>query len=136
MIVSIMISTAVAKVLFMSLHLLLLDLVYPSWMDPPTLKCIYDLEKMVGCPVIRNSEDGEQFTGIGNVNSTLAEGIPVLSDDEGIIHLYPYRDSVRTMITEDCTEALVVSCGVRGMRKKTVERALESVIHYWNQLKE
>jgi DNA/RNA-binding domain of Phe-tRNA-synthetase-like protein len=97
---------------------------------------IYDKEKISGSVALRMSEKGEHFSGIGNVRSVLEKGIPVLSDDDGIIHLYPYRDSVRTMITESCKEALVVSCGVRGMRTKTVARALESVLHYWDQLKE
>lgn len=97
---------------------------------------IYDTEKIRGEPVIRLSEEGEHFRGIGNLHVDVEAGIPVLADDEGVIHLYPYRDSVRTMITEQCTEALVVACGVRGMKGKVVEQALESVQYYWEALKE
>ena len=97
---------------------------------------IYDIGNIIGEPVLRTSEQGEEFIGIGNKVSKLDEGIPVLADDEGVIHLYPHRDSMRTRITEDCENALVVACGVPGMKRKLLDSALESVRFYWRQLRE
>jgi DNA/RNA-binding domain of Phe-tRNA-synthetase-like protein len=97
---------------------------------------IYDMDNIIGEPVLRTAEQGEEFIGIGNKVSRLDAGIPVLADDEGVIHLYPHRDSMRTRITEECENALVVACGAPGMRRKLLDSALESVRFYWRQLRE
>ncbi|MGA1792563.1 MAG: B3/4 domain-containing protein [Thermoplasmatota archaeon] len=96
---------------------------------------IYDLDKVVGGPVIRMSKEGEEFIGIGDKVVELSADIPVLADDDGVIHLYPHRDSMRTRVTEDCRRALVVSCGAPGIRKKILDRTLEEVEYYWRQLR-
>ncbi|MGA1873815.1 MAG: B3/4 domain-containing protein [Thermoplasmatota archaeon] len=97
---------------------------------------IYDLDKMEGDPFLRMSSEGEDFIGIGDKVTKLEGGIPVLADDEGVIHLYPHRDSMRTRITEDCTSALLVSCGAPGMKKRLLAEALDEVNYYWRQLRE
>jgi DNA/RNA-binding domain of Phe-tRNA-synthetase-like protein len=95
---------------------------------------IYDVDRIEGELSLRLSLEGEQFVGIGNKVSALEKDIPVLADEEGIVHLYPHRDSMRTRITEECKNALVVACGAPGIRKKALDRALESVRFYWRQL--
>lgn len=97
---------------------------------------IYDIERIVGKPVLRKAIVGEEFIGIGGKVALLKEGIPVLADEEGVIHLYPHRDSIRTMITEECENALVVACGAPGIKLKLLDKALESVRFYWRQLSE
>lgn len=97
---------------------------------------IYDMGNIVGNIVLRAAGSGEEFVGIGNKTITLEEGIPVLADDEGVIHLYPHRDSMRTRITEECENALVVACGAPGIKRKLLDTALESVRFYWRQLRE
>ncbi len=96
---------------------------------------IYDMDCIVGELSLRLSVEKEEFMGIGRTVSALAEGIPVLADEEGVIHLYPHRDSLRTKITEDCQSALIVACGVSGIRKKLLVKAIESIQFYWRQLK-
>jgi DNA/RNA-binding domain of Phe-tRNA-synthetase-like protein len=97
---------------------------------------IYDMDRMGGGPVLRPAEAGEKFVGIGGVDSALEEGIPVLADDAGIIHLYPHRDCMRTRITEHTENALVVACGARGIKKKHLDAAVGEVEYYWRQLRE
>ncbi|MGA1820257.1 MAG: B3/4 domain-containing protein [Thermoplasmatota archaeon] len=96
---------------------------------------IYDLDKVVGGAVIRMSREGEEFIGIGDKVVELPADIPVLADDEGVIHLYPHRDSMRTRITEDCKRALLVSCGAPGIKKKLLVATLKEVEYYWRQLR-
>lgn len=96
---------------------------------------IYDLDRIAGEAVLRMSDEGEDFVGIGDKVAALTGEIPVLADDEGVIHLYPHRDSMRTRITENCQRALVVSCGAPGIKKKALERTLEEVEYYWRQLR-
>lgn len=97
---------------------------------------IYDLDHVVGELILRTATSGEEFIGIGNKMAKLDEGIPVLADEEGIIHLYPHRDSMRTRITEECENALLVACGAPGIKRKLLDTALESVRFYWRQLRE
>lgn len=97
---------------------------------------IYDLDRIVGEPVLRSSLEGEEFQGIGGKVMTLSGKVPVLADEEGIIHLYPHRDSMRTRVTENCRNALVVACGAPGIRKKMRDRAIEEVRYYFRQLEE
>jgi DNA/RNA-binding domain of Phe-tRNA-synthetase-like protein len=96
---------------------------------------IYDLDKLKGEVRLRLSSPGEEFIGIGNKIKDLEAGIPVLADDEGVIHLYPHRDCQRTMITEQCENALIVACGAPGMRQKLLVKAIEEVNYYWRQLR-
>jgi hypothetical protein len=43
---------------------------------------------------------------------------------------------MRTRITERCENALIVACGAPGIRRKLLEKSLESVKFYWRQLSE
>ncbi|MEA3559181.1 MAG: phenylalanine--tRNA ligase beta subunit-related protein [Candidatus Thermoplasmatota archaeon] len=97
---------------------------------------IYDLDRIEGKLTLRESSRGEGFRGIGGKDMELDDGIPVLSDEKGVIHIYPHRDCVRTMVTENCRNALIMTCGVPGMKIKLTEWALDEVMHYWNQVKE
>ncbi|MFO8051495.1 MAG: phenylalanine--tRNA ligase beta subunit-related protein [Thermoplasmatota archaeon] len=97
---------------------------------------IYDLDRIDGSLGLRLSREGEPFLGIGDKEKELQGGIPVLSDDEGIVHLYPHRDSQRTMVTKDCRNALIITCGVPGMKRKLTGWALDEVLHYWEQVRE
>jgi len=96
---------------------------------------IYDLDKVVGEAVLRMSREGEEFIGIGDKVAVLSGEVPVLADDEGVIHLYPHRDSMRTRITENCKRALLVSCGAPGIKKRLLDATLEEVEYYWRQLR-
>lgn len=97
---------------------------------------IYDMDRIDGELELRPSMEGEIFRGIGGKEQMIGKGMPVLADDSGLIHLYPHRDCTRTMVTQRCKRALIVACGVSGMKRNSTAIALEEVFHYWDQLKE
>ncbi len=91
---------------------------------------IYDLDKIKGSLVLRLSKRGEIFEPIGGSTEVLEEGIPVLADDEKILHLYPHRDSKYTMVRNDTKRVLVVACGVPRVPGELVKQAAEKAIEY------
>ncbi len=95
---------------------------------------LYDMDRIKGKLQLRPSADGEHFNGIGGVDEVLPAGLPVLSDEEGVLHLYPHRDCTRTKITQDCRNALVVACGAKGMMNSDLMEALSEVEYYFEQL--
>lgn len=95
---------------------------------------LYDMDRIRGELVLRPSTEGEPFKGIGGRDEALSAGLPVLSDDEGVLHLYPHRDCTRTKITQDCRNALVVACGAKGIGSNDLIEALSEVEYYFEQL--
>lgn len=95
---------------------------------------LYNMDAIEGNPCIGLTKGEEIFRGIGGKDQILESGIPVLTDDAGVMHLYPHRDSMRTRITEDTNSVLMVSCGARGIRKRQLQEALGYVRHYCSEL--
>jgi DNA/RNA-binding domain of Phe-tRNA-synthetase-like protein len=95
---------------------------------------LYDLDQVKGPLVMTLTEGGEEFRPIGGEACNLDKGVPVLMDDEGILHLYPYRDCMRTRITGDTVNALAVSCGVKGISDTDLGEALEKLDGYFYDL--
>lgn len=91
---------------------------------------IYDSERITGALILRMSEPGEPFIGIDGSRSTLESPVPVLADEKGIVHLYPYRDSRRTRITFGTSSVITVACGVEGMRGEDMGHALKRIWSY------
>ncbi|MEM0078608.1 MAG: phenylalanine--tRNA ligase beta subunit-related protein [Nitrososphaerota archaeon] len=91
---------------------------------------IYDLDKIVGVPVLRFAKPGEEFIDITGKVKKLEPHNIVLSDDVGIIHIFPHRDSLRTMIDWDTRRVLIIGCGVKGVPRDLVEYAVDRVLHY------
>jgi len=84
---------------------------------------IYDLGRVKGNLVLRTAAEGERFTPIGGREEVLTPSQIVLADEEKILHVFPHRDSVHTMVREDTKDVLVVACGVEGVREDTVVEA-------------
>jgi DNA/RNA-binding domain of Phe-tRNA-synthetase-like protein len=84
----------------------------------------FDMDKIIGEPILRYAVKGEKFYGIGMKNPIVLQGSEiVIADGDGVIAIYPYRDSERTKITESTRNALLVFCGVPGVAR---ERLLEA----------
>ncbi len=78
-----------------------------------------DVKKIAGKLEVRFSSKGEKFLGIGMKHEVELRGEEiVMSDDNGVIALYPHRDSERTKVTDQTIEVLTVSCGVPGIEDK------------------
>jgi len=95
---------------------------------------LYDMDRLKGDPRIVIAQGGEEFHPIGGQPISLDPGTPVLVDDAGVVHLYPYRDCMRTRITNDTQRALVVACGAKGIGDRYLEEAILAVRKYFRDL--
>jgi len=95
---------------------------------------IYDAGQLVGPLRMALTQGGEVFHPIGGEAITLGDGVPVLKDDSGPIHLYPYRDCMRTRITDRTRDALVIACGAKGIGRSYLEAALHEVGSFYRDL--
>jgi len=92
---------------------------------------IYDAGKIVGNVQLRLATSNEEFIDISNERHSLQGKEIVLADSNGVMHVFPYRDSFRTRVTEQTKKALIVGCGVpgieQGLTKLAVDRTMELI---------
>lgn len=92
---------------------------------------IYDADKIVGNVVLRLANSNEEFIDISNAKHTLQGKEIVLSDSNGVMHVFPYRDSLRTRVADQTKKILIVGCGVpgldQGLTKLAVDRTIELI---------
>ncbi|MEM2320277.1 MAG: phenylalanine--tRNA ligase beta subunit-related protein [Candidatus Bathyarchaeia archaeon] len=90
----------------------------------------FDADKIFGEKIIiRYAREGEEFCGIGVSKLVVMKGCEiVLSDDNGLIAVYPYRDSERTKITKETRRAVLVFCGVPGVGTSMLSRAMNIAV--------
>ena len=85
---------------------------------------IYDLSRAEPSFKIILSRGGEVFRPIGGEPERLPPNIPIFIDARGtVMHVYPHRDSIDTMIREDTEEVLIVAAGVPDVPVSTVRKA-------------
>ena len=90
------------------------------WPDEPPLTRIaiaaFDAAHTHGNIRMRLARAGESFLGIGMDAPVVLKGVEVLcEDDEGLIAIYPHRDSHRTRVTAGTTDTVFMTCGVPGI---------------------
>ncbi len=91
----------------------------------------FDADKLQGDLVLRHARKGEEFTGIGMEKPMVLEGKEaVVSDEEKLIAIYPYRDADSTKVTEATRNVLLLICGVPGIDKEILKRASEMTVDY------
>lgn len=92
---------------------------------------IYDANTIVGNVVLRLASSNEEFIDISSARHTLQGREIVLADSNGVMHVFPYRDSLRTRVTEQTKKVLIVGCGVpgieQGLTKLAVDRTIELI---------
>jgi len=86
----------------------------------------YDLDKVSGDVTLRIGTDGEWYAGHGKPRVNLS-GRYVLADDEGPFG-NPSSDSVRTCITQETTNALVVVFGPAGEAEDSLDWVGETIV--------
>ena len=92
---------------------------------------IYDLDYVVGEELrLRRAREGEPFQPIGREDMRLKGIEIVLSDEEGAMHIFPYRDSRRTMVRLETKNALVVGAGVPGVPEEDVKSSVEEILDF------
>lgn len=91
---------------------------------------LYDMDKIKGDLEIRYAKKGETFSPIGGKDEVLDEKQIVLADEEKILHVYPYRDSKLTIVSDETKNVLIVACGVSGVEKERVVLACKKAKEY------
>ncbi len=65
---------------------------------------------------MRLARAGESFLGIGMDAAVTLKGVEVVCEDsDGLVAIYPYRDSHRTRVTTATTDTVFMTCGVPGI---------------------
>jgi DNA/RNA-binding domain of Phe-tRNA-synthetase-like protein len=91
----------------------------------------FDLDKVKGDLLMRRARAGETFLGIGMKQAETLKGAEVVvSDEEKLIAIYPYRDSANSKVTEDTKNILLMVCGVPGVEEKELEQAQIVTVDY------
>jgi len=91
----------------------------------------FDADKVKGNLLMRFAEKGEEFLGIGMEKPMLLQGGEiVVSDDEKLVAIYPYRDADSTKITEKTKNVMLLVCGVPGIEEKTLRDAIRVTLDY------
>ena len=91
----------------------------------------FDADKLDGDLLMRFAEEGEQFIGIGmHKLLSLKGGEIVVSDEEKLVAIYPYRDADNTKVTEKTENIAIVVCGVPGISKQDLDNASQVAVDY------
>jgi DNA/RNA-binding domain of Phe-tRNA-synthetase-like protein len=84
----------------------------------------FDASSLHGDIVMRMSRPGEEFLGIGMERPVVLTGKEVVNaDEEGLIAIYPHRDSARTAVTAGTRATVFLVCGVPGIPREVLVRA-------------
>jgi DNA/RNA-binding domain of Phe-tRNA-synthetase-like protein len=91
----------------------------------------FDADKVSGGLTMRFASEGEQFLGIGMQKPVgLREKQVILTDEEQIVAIYPYRDSDATRVSMDTRNILILTCGVPLIGREKVIMAYEVCAAY------
>jgi DNA/RNA-binding domain of Phe-tRNA-synthetase-like protein len=91
----------------------------------------FDADQLEGDLLMRFAEEGEQFYGIGMEKPLILKGGEiVVSDEEKLVAVYPYRDADSTKVTEKTENVTIVVCGVPGIPKQDLENASQVAQEY------
>lgn len=94
----------------------------------------FDADKLEGNLLMRFAKEGELFYGIGMEKALILRGEEiVISDNEKLIAVYPYRDADNTKVTEKTEKVTIVVCGVPGISEEILENASYIVLEYINR---
>lgn len=89
----------------------------------------FDLDEFGGPLVLRRASSGEEFLGIGMEKPKILSGDEiVISDDEKLVAIYPYRDSDMTKVTLDTKNIFSLMCGVPGISRRVLREAAKTTI--------
>ncbi len=91
----------------------------------------YDYEKIVPPLEIRLSTHNDQFFGIGmDAPKYLDLNTLVVSDQKGIICVYPYRDAERTKLTLDTKTLILMTAGVPGISEESLSKGTFRAVEF------
>jgi DNA/RNA-binding domain of Phe-tRNA-synthetase-like protein len=91
----------------------------------------FDANKLKGDLLMRFAEKREKFLGIGMEKPMLLQGGEiVVSDNQKLVAIYPYRDADSTKITEKTKKVMLLVCGVPGIEEETLQNAAQVALEY------
>ncbi len=91
----------------------------------------FDDQMLEGELVMRQAKEGEKFMGIGMKEPKILKGTEVvISDQEKLVAIYPYRDADSTKITQDTKQVKLLVCGVPGIEMDHLKRAGDTAVEY------
>lgn len=91
----------------------------------------FDEDRLRGELLMRLAKAGEKFLGIGMEKPmTLEGGEIVISDEEKLIAIYPYRDAEYSKVTEETKNVLLLVCGVPGIEEERLLNAGQLALSY------
>ncbi|MBI4257808.1 MAG: hypothetical protein HY619_02535 [Thaumarchaeota archaeon] len=94
---------------------------------------IYDMDHIRGEPVLRMAREGESMVDISQAERRLGNNDIVLADEDGPLHIFPHRDSRRSMVTMETKLVLVVGCGVKGVDSSLVSKVVDRTLELCTQ---
>lgn len=84
----------------------------------------FDQSKLRGKLLMRQAQAGEEFLGIGMNESMRLTGVEVVvTDEEKLIAVYPYRDADSSKVIEATQDLVLMVCGVPGIDDGTLAMA-------------
>lgn len=84
----------------------------------------FDDDLLKGQLTMRYADEGEEFMGIGMKEPKTLNGQEiVISDEEHLAAIYPYRDADLTKITNSTETIYILSCGVPGIEMEQLREA-------------
>ena len=91
----------------------------------------FDADELEGDILMRFAEEGDQFYGIGMEKPLVLKGGEiVVSDDEKLVAVYPYRDADNTKVIAKTKNVTMVVCGVPGIPEETLADASQVTLEY------
>ncbi|MCS7116083.1 MAG: phenylalanine--tRNA ligase beta subunit-related protein [Nitrososphaerales archaeon] len=94
----------------------------------------FDMSKLKGDLRMRFARPNERFLGIGMDQPMVLKGCEVVvTDEDNLIAIYPYRDADFSKVTEETRDVLFMVCGVPGIDEEKLEGARRLVFDYINK---
>jgi DNA/RNA-binding domain of Phe-tRNA-synthetase-like protein len=91
----------------------------------------FDADILQGGLVMCFAQDGDRFWGIGMEKPImLRKNQVILTDEQDIVAIYPYRDAHKTRVTMDTQNIHLVTCGVPGIDREQVGNVYENCVRY------
>ncbi|MEB3779550.1 MAG: hypothetical protein GSR85_04890 [Desulfurococcales archaeon] len=90
---------------------------------------LYDYDRINPPLTLTTAKGSEEFEPIGGRKIKLKQGTPIIKDSTGkVVHVYPHRDSIHSMVTESTKTLLVIAAGAPGIPVKNLVQAVNMVI--------
>lgn len=94
----------------------------------------FDTNRLNGDIIIRFSNEGEEFLGIGMDKPVILTGREVvMTDASRLLAMYPHRDAEYSRITLQTNDLIIISCGVPGISVDRLREAADKTHNFINK---